>query len=108
PALFAGTLLVGAGIAIGNILLPGLIKRDFPHRLGLMSGLFSMSLAAGATLAAGMTVPVAEAAGWGWNEILAAWGLWTVLGLACWVPTLWHARGAAGHPASLGIRLRGD
>jgi CP family cyanate transporter-like MFS transporter len=108
PALFAGTLLVGAGIAIGNILLPGLIKRDFPHRLGLMSGLFSMSLAAGATLAAGMTVPVAEAAGWGWNEILAAWGLWTLLGLVCWVPTLWHARGAAGHPPTRGIRLRGD
>jgi CP family cyanate transporter-like MFS transporter len=106
--LFGGTLLVGAGIAVGNILLPGLIKRDFAHRVGLMSGLFSMCLTAGATLAAGITVPVAEAAGWEWNEALAAWGLFAVVGLACWVPTLWHARGSAGHRAGAGIRLAGD
>jgi CP family cyanate transporter-like MFS transporter len=108
PALFLGTLLVGAGIAIGNILLPGLIKRDFSHRLGLMSGLYSMSLAAGATLAAGITIPVAQAAGWDWNEALAAWGLFALLGLACWTPALWHARGSAGHPPTLGIRLAND
>lgn len=108
PALFGGTLLVGAGIAIGNILLPGLIKRDFSHRLGLMSGLYSMSLAAGATLAAGVTIPVAEAAGWEWNQALAAWGLFAVLGIGCWLPTLWHTRGSAGHPPSLGIHLSRD
>ena len=108
PALFGGTLLLGAGIAVGNILLPGLIKRDFSHRLGLMSGLFSMCLAAGATLAAGVTIPIAEAAGWDWNEALAAWGLFAVLGLACWVPTLWGARGSAGHSPTLGIRLSHD
>lgn len=108
PALFGGTLLVGAGIAVGNILLPGLIKRDFAHRLGLMSGLFSMCLAAGATLAAGVTIPIAHAAGWDWNQVLAAWGLFAVAGLACWAPTLWHARGAAGHPPTSGIRLSGD
>ncbi|MEO6942710.1 MAG: MFS transporter, partial [Terrimesophilobacter sp.] len=108
PALFGGTILVGAGIAVGNILLPGLIKRDFPHRLGIMSGLFSMSLAAGATLAAGITIPVATAAGWSWNEVLAAWGLFAVLGLVCWIPALWHSRGAAGHPSTLGITLSRD
>lgn len=108
PALFGGTLLIGAGIAIGNILLPGLIKRDFSHRLGLMSGLYSMSLAAGATLAAGVTLPIAQAAGWEWNEGLAAWGLFAVVGGACWLPTLWQARGTAGHPPTLGIRLSRD
>jgi len=108
PGLFGGTLMLGAGIAIGNILLPGLIKRDFAHRLGLMSGLFSMCLAAGATLAAGVTLPVAEAAGWEWNEALAAWGLFAVVGLGCWLPALWHARGSAGHPPTLGIRLSRD
>ncbi len=108
PGLFGGTLLMGAGIAVGNILLPGLIKRDFAHRLGLMSGLFSMCLTAGATLAAGVTLPVAEAAGWDWNEALAAWGLFAVVGLACWVPTLWQARGSAGHPPAPAIRLSTD
>src|SRR5690606_36908235 len=51
---------------------------------------------------------VAEAAGWSWNEALAARGLFAVVGLACWVPTLWHARGSSGHPPTLGIRLSTD
>ena len=108
PALFAGTVLVGAGIAVGNILLPGLIKRDFPHRLGIMSGLFSMSMAVGATLAAGLTIPIAKAVGWSWNEVLAAWGLFALLGLVCWIPSLWHARGGAGHPRTVGLSLGRD
>ena len=108
PALFGGTLLVGAGIAVGNILLPGLIKRDFPHRLGIMSGLFSMSMAVGATLAAGLTIPVAEAVGWSWNEVLAAWGLFALLALVCWIPSLWHSRGAASHPRTIGLAIGRD
>lgn len=101
--LFAGTAFVGAGIAFGNILLPALIKRDFPDRVGLMSGLFSMSLTGGATLAAGITLPVARAAGLDWNVALAAWGLLALLALACWMPYLRSAiahavvrRGSAG------------
>lgn len=108
PALFGGTLLVGAGIAVGNILLPGLIKRDFPHRLGIMSGLFSMSMAVGATLAAGLTIPVAEAVGWSWNEVLAAWGLFAALALVCWIPALWGSRGYARLPRTTGIALGRD
>lgn len=108
PALFGGTVLVGAGIAVGNILLPGLIKRDFPHRLGIMSGLFSMSMAVGATLAAGLTLPLAEAVGWSWNEVLAAWGLFAVFGLACWIPSLWNARGAVGIPHTSGLAIGRD
>lgn len=96
PALFLGTLLVGAAIALGNILLPGLIKRDFADRIGLMSGLYTMSLAGGATLAAGITVPVAQAAGWDWNVALAAWGLFVLLALLVWLPQL---RGVAGRDA---------
>lgn len=108
PALFLGTLLVGAGIGVGNILLPGLIKRDFSHRLGLMSGLYSMSLTAGATLAAGITIPVAKVAGWEWNEAIAAWGLFALFAVLFWIPQLWHTRGAAGHPRGPEIRLGKD
>lgn len=93
--LFSGTFFVGAGIALGNILLPALIKRDFAHRAGLMSGLFSMVLTGGATLAAGITLPVAAAAGLEWYEALAAWGLLAVVALACWVPYLRSAVASA-------------
>ena len=40
-ALFVGSALIGAAIGIGNVLLPALIKRDFAHRSGLMTGLYS-------------------------------------------------------------------
>ena len=94
-ALFVGTFFVGAGIALGNILLPALIKRDFADRVGLMSGLFSMALTGGATLAAGVTLPVAHAAGLDWNLALAAWGLFALVALACWLPYIRSAIGTA-------------
>lgn len=88
--LFAGTVLIGAGIAVGNVMVPGLIKRDFPHRLGLMSGLFTMSITGGASLAAGLTVPIAEAGGLHWTWTLAVWGVFAVLALAVWIPQVVH------------------
>ncbi|MFH8678700.1 CynX/NimT family MFS transporter [Streptomyces lydicus] len=85
-ALFAGTVVIGAGIAVANVLLPGLIKRDFPARAGLMTGLYSMSLFGGAALAAGVTVPVQQATGLDWRSTLACWGGLAVLALLFWLP----------------------
>ena len=99
PALFGGTIAVGAGIAVGNILLPVLIKRDFPHSVGLMSGLYTLSLTGGAALAAGMTLPVAHAAGLDWNIALGGWGLLAVVGLVVLIPS---TRGARFRAARLG------
>lgn len=86
PGLFAGTVVIGAGIAVGNILLPVLIKRDFSGSIGMMSGLYTLSITGGAALAAGVTVPIAQAAGVDWNVALAAWGLLAVVGLASLIP----------------------
>jgi len=46
PALLAGTAACGAAISLCNVLLPGLVKRDFPHRLGLMGGLYTTAICA--------------------------------------------------------------
>ncbi|MCI3928781.1 CynX/NimT family MFS transporter [Streptomyces sp. AN091965] len=85
-ALFAGTVVIGAGIAVANVLLPGLIKRDFPGRAGLMTGLYSMSLFGGAALAAGVTLPVRDASGMDWRTTLACWGALALLALVVWLP----------------------
>lgn len=97
-ALFAGTVLLGSAIAIGNVLLPSLIKRDFAHRTGTMTGLYTMAIAGGGALAAGVTVPLERAAGLGWHGALAAWALFALLALLCWLP---HVR-RAGRPARVG------
>lgn len=98
-ALFAGTVVIGAGIAVANVLLPGLIKRDFPGRAGLMTGLYSMSLFGGAALAAGVTLPVQEASGMNWRTTLACWGALAVVALVVWLPQL-RARARDGAAAA--------
>jgi MFS transporter, CP family, cyanate transporter len=90
-ALFAGTVLVGSAIAVGNVLLPSLIKRDFAHRTGMMTGLYTMAISGGAALAAGITVPVARAAGVEWRGALVVWVLFAVVGLLCWLPQVRRA-----------------
>jgi CP family cyanate transporter-like MFS transporter len=85
-ALLAGTVVIGLAIAVANVLLPGVIKREFPTRAALMSGVYTMSLFGGAALAAGVTVPVQNAAGIGWRSALGLWGLLAVLGLIVWLP----------------------
>ncbi|WP_435738890.1 MFS transporter [Cellulosimicrobium sp. PMB13] len=98
--LFAGTLVVGSAIGVGNVLLPALVKRDFADRVGLMTGLYSMSLSGGAALAAGLTLPVANAAGLDWRGALATWGVLAVLGALVWAPRALHA----SVPAPTGFR----
>ena len=107
PALFGSTVLMGAAIALGNILLPGLIKRDFPNAVGLMSGVYTLGITGGAAVAAGVTVPLARAADLHWSVALAAWGIVAVIGLIVWLPVLIGARpsGAAGRTP---VRLMRD
>ncbi|WP_433282520.1 CynX/NimT family MFS transporter [Pseudonocardia xinjiangensis] len=102
--LFVGTLLAGSAIAIGNVLLPALIKRDFSHRTGVMTGLYTMAISAGGALAAGITVPVATAAGLDWRGALAIWGLFALLALVFWLP---RVRGGNGIGRTGGVRITG-
>jgi CP family cyanate transporter-like MFS transporter len=104
-ALLAGTVLLGAGIAMANVLIPSVIKRDFPGRVGLMTGLYTTMLCLGPAAAAGFTVPLAHTTGLGWRPVLALWGVLGVAALAVWLPQVRrHTRprpgevDAAAHP----------
>ena len=87
-ALFAGTVLVGAAIAVGNVLLPTAIKSDFSHRAGLMMGLYSTALFLGAALASGLTVPVMTVVGGSWRWALGIWTIPAVLAALLWIPQM--------------------
>ena len=73
PALLAGSLLAGAGIGVGNVLMPGLLKRDFPDNAPLMTGVYIMSLSVGAAVAAATTAPLRVSLDGWWAGALAAW-----------------------------------
>ncbi|KGN38829.1 MFS transporter [Knoellia subterranea KCTC 19937] len=85
-ALYAGTLLAGAGIALAGTLLPGIVKSSFPAgRAGLATGLQMFAMMGGAALAAGVSVPLADAFG-DWDLSLGFWGVIAVVGLVLWLP----------------------
>lgn len=84
--LFFGTAIAGACIAVGNVLLPGLVKRDFPDRTALMTGLYTMALCGGAAAAAGLTIPLRQAFNGSLGAALAAWALPVAIAAAVWVP----------------------
>ncbi|MCC3376113.1 MFS transporter [Cohnella sp. REN36] len=86
-ALFAGTALIGLAIGTGNVLVPSLIKRDFPtRRIGLMTGVYSVAMTLFAGIASGVTIPIAGTPGFGWRGALAVWGLLSAAAFIVWLP----------------------
>lgn len=67
-----------AGIAVSNILLPVLVKRYFPHQLGMVTGLYTVAIIVGSTISAAGSVPVANLAG-GWRAGIGVWALFAAL-----------------------------
>lgn len=84
PGLFAGTALVGAGIGIVMVLLPAVIKRDFPGQAGLTTGVYTMAVCLGAALASSVTVPIQEFAEGRWRPALAVWVVPALLSAWAW------------------------
>lgn len=80
-----------AGIAVANILLPMLVKQHFPHRTGLVTGAYTMTLTAGTTVAAASAVPIAHAFG-SWRAGLGVWAGLAALAVLPWVPLALRAR----------------
>jgi MFS transporter, CP family, cyanate transporter len=74
-----------AGIAVGNVLLPVVVKQRFPDRVGWMTGLYSMSLNLGASSAAAVTVPLARAFGGDWRIGLVSWAVLAAVAVPPWL-----------------------
>lgn len=88
--LFAGTLLVGIAISIGNVVVPAVIKREQPGAVTLVTSLYSTVLTVGAALAAGLVVPIEDMTGQGWRVPLLLLAVPAVVAGLAWAP---RARG---------------
>ncbi|WP_101845938.1 MFS transporter [Halobacillus sp. Marseille-P3879] len=84
--LFVGTTLIGVGIAIGNVLLPGIVKEQFPDKVGLLTGIYSISLSGFAAIGSGISFPLAERLSSGWQGSLGVWGLLALAAIIVWIP----------------------
>lgn len=86
--LYLGTILLGIAIAFGNVLIPALIKRNFPHKAGFVTSLYSGIMSLGAAVAAGLSFPLAVQFNLGWRGSLNVWAVLAVIALIIWIPNL--------------------
>ncbi len=82
----AASALALMGIALSNVLMPVIVKRWFPDRVGSMTGLYSMALALGTSAAAALTVPLTRALGGDWRSGLAVWAVPAAAAVLPWIP----------------------
>jgi CP family cyanate transporter-like MFS transporter len=99
PLLFVASAMAGAGIAVCNVLLPGLVKRDFGHRLGLMMGLFTMGVCGSVVFSASLTVPILHALDDSWTWTLASWAIPAFVVAAIWAPQALAVKHSPSHAA---------
>ncbi|ELW7491882.1 CynX/NimT family MFS transporter [Salmonella enterica] len=103
--LFAGTAIIGCGIALGNVLLPGLIKRDFSQHVARLTGAYSLTMGAAAALGSALVVPLALH-GFGWRGALLMLMLFPLLAFLIWLPQ-WRTTRSANLSSSRALHERG-
>lgn len=92
-ALLLGTALIFAAVGVGNILLPPLVRAYFPDRIGLMTTIFTTTMAIATLTPPLIAVPVAEATHWQFS--LGMWAILAAVALIPWIGMTVRARAAA-------------
>jgi CP family cyanate transporter-like MFS transporter len=93
--VLGGTLVASAGIALANVLIPVVVKDNFPARVGLMTGVYTAALQGGAAFGSAATPPMDDLLG-GWRAAWAGWAVLAVAALVVWLLVLRRLRGGAG------------
>jgi len=87
-ALFAATLLIGLAIAVANVLLPSIIKREYPNNVGPVTAMYVLCMTAAAGIYSIFVVPLAQLSGWNWQSALLIAVVLPVAGAILWLPKL--------------------
>lgn len=87
-SLLIGTVILGLGIGICNVLMPSLIKANYPLKIGLMIGVYSVSMNLCGAIGSGISVPMANEVGLGWKGALGIWILLALVALIVWTPQI--------------------
>jgi MFS transporter, CP family, cyanate transporter len=100
--LYLGTWIIGSGIAIGNVLLPSLLKRDFPRKIATLTAAYAFTMGATAALGSVVAIPLSQVPGFGWPAALGTVVLLPIASAIMWLPQLRNhtapARGTATPP----------
>lgn len=86
--LYIGTAMLGLAISVCNVLLPSLIKREFPEKIGVMTGVYSISMNLFGAIASGISIPIMMKTDYGWQGALGIWGILSFLSIFFWLPQM--------------------
>jgi CP family cyanate transporter-like MFS transporter len=100
--LTAGSVLTFAGMAVGNVLLPPIVKRYFPDRIGTMTAVYVTVMSLGATIPPAVAVPIAQSSGW-----RSSLGVWALVSVIAALPWIWQAVRHGRHVENLDTQARG-
>jgi len=100
PLFLVLSLLALSGMATANVLLPSLVKLHFPNRIGLLTSVYTTSLAVGLTLASIATVPISHHFG-SWRAGLFAWAVTALVAALPWVLLIRHDRTPEDAPRAI-------
>ncbi|MCY8935475.1 CynX/NimT family MFS transporter [Peribacillus frigoritolerans] len=92
-ALMAGMVLMGIAIAVGNVLLPGIIKLKHPEKAGILTGAYIACMNLSSAIGFGISIPLAIEAGLGWRGSLLCWVILAIATLILWLPQVQGKRG---------------
>ena len=86
PVLYLSAVVAGLAIGIMNVLLPGIVKRDFPQRVGAVTGFYTMVLCIGAGGAAALAPKIEQLIDTIWPTALGIWAVLAVVAVPAWLP----------------------
>ncbi len=84
-AIFFGSFMIGLGICVGNVMMPGYIKSVFSNQVGLMTGVFAVSMNLSAALASGLSIKIGQLTTYGWKGSIGIWGILSMVAALVWL-----------------------
>ncbi len=98
--MVVGTIILGAAIAVLNVLTPSLVRRSFPTHVALVTALYTFVMSSGATIAAFSAIPIRNVADGDWRWSLGVWAVFAAIAFVCWLPMLRYRHVASPAPAN--------
>lgn len=102
--LFSGSAFIGIAITIGNVLMPAFIKKKFPNKVGLVTGIYLVSMNLISALAVGYSISIGKIGGLGWKASIGIWGVLALITFFCWLPLVQKGPLATTRPATTIVR----
>ena len=88
PLLYLGTLIIGASIAIFNVLLPSMIQANQPQKISLLTTLYVTAMGVSTAIASYLSVPITQASSW--KGLILVLSFLCLVTLLVWLPNHRH------------------